>query len=205
MNTACLFWRERMVHLPPWPIINKYCYRNIWAARYKALQHQRLTWAFSGTSLPYLWAGGYISVFNAQCTLDLLLLFAVCCSPYLQQSRSNDLSRINLGQMVGWLEVSRWMMILPILQASRVFFYQTWNHVQPLTSQTAWFFYRGSYPVTKQEAGRQTITRGPTALFIDVLGGFNTSMPIHWSTKSKERQLKPWRRVKEEWFEVNNK
>lgn len=35
-----------MVHLPPWPIINKYCYRNIWAARYKALQHHKADMGF---------------------------------------------------------------------------------------------------------------------------------------------------------------
>lgn len=33
-HTHCLFWRERKAHHHhPWPIINKYCCRNIWTAR----------------------------------------------------------------------------------------------------------------------------------------------------------------------------
>lgn len=55
-----------MAHLPPWPIINKYCYRNIWTARYRALQHHKADMGFLRDFLALLMSRGYIFVLNTE-------------------------------------------------------------------------------------------------------------------------------------------
>lgn len=66
-----------MAHLPPWPTINKYRYRNIWTARYRALQHHKADMGFHFLAL--LMSGGYISVLITQYN-PMYLGFAVILS-----------------------------------------------------------------------------------------------------------------------------
>lgn len=68
-----------MAHLPPWPIINKYCYRNIWTARYRASQHHKADMGFLRDFLALLMSRGYISVLNTQSN-TMCLVFAVVSS-----------------------------------------------------------------------------------------------------------------------------
>lgn len=53
-----------MAHLPPWPIINKYCYRNIWTARHRALQPHKAERDFLRDYLALLMNRGYIFCFE---------------------------------------------------------------------------------------------------------------------------------------------
>lgn len=55
-----------MLHLPPRPIINKYCYRNIQTALCRALQHHGADRGFIRDFLALLMSRGYISVLSTQ-------------------------------------------------------------------------------------------------------------------------------------------
>lgn len=55
-----------MAHLPQWSIINKYGSRNIWTARYRALQNHKANMGFLRDFLALLIRRGYISVFKSK-------------------------------------------------------------------------------------------------------------------------------------------